>query len=241
MPISELPVDIEPEVLNKYTQDQLEEDARVLTAIHQTPVSTCCYSGTSLQALLQAIQEQQADMVIAGIHGGAANNRRWWGSTVTSWIGKISVPMIVVPENCSFSYITKITLATEVDLSNGDAGDSVRLLRELGERFHAQLDLVRVLDDSGDLHSSLSELPEQLMSYTRALSPRYACITGTDVAAALSRYIERNQVSLLAVMPHHHHFLYKIFKHSESKRLAAVSTVPLLVLPPDNPPHTIHR
>ncbi|AXY74183.1 universal stress protein [Paraflavitalea soli] len=234
VPASEIAVVIRREELQDQVQQQLAEDARMLAAIHDQPVFTCCHTGPAHTALLAAIREQQADILIAGMKNKRKVKHRLIGSTVSSWIGKLPIPMIIVPENIPFAYIAKIALAQAINKNNtAEADEHVLIaLRELGERFHAQLYFVRIGANNLPGADELIRPPASLASLLETPAPHFEYITGTDVAASLTQYIEDNNINLLAIMPHRHGWFERMFIQSTTRSMVLDCPVPLLILPP---------
>lgn len=234
--VSEVPVMITTEEMHIHVQRQLADEARILSARHNKQVTTCCKTGTTEKAILEAVKELQVDLVITGMKKAGKQIRRIMGSTVTGLIRKIQVPMIVVPEETKFSYIAKIALANESDLAPDADQHILDTLREIAERFHSKLFLVRVSQNRFAEAYEVMHHPFQLSKIMRTLDPVVDFVEGKDVAQALTKFVESYNINLLAMLPHRYSLLERWFVKSNTRAMAFEASVPLLILPEKSSP-----
>lgn len=231
VPVSEVPVIISIEELQLQTNRQLADEARLLFANYGIPVSTCCKTGTTRKAILETVEEHRADLVVTGMKKKGKAVRRIVGSAVTELIGKIQVPMIVVPEETKFNYVAKIALATEGDISPETDTHILDELRLIAERFHSKVFLVRVTQNRFAEAYEMLHGPFQLKRILRSLDPALAFPEGKNVPESLGKFIESYNINLLAMMPHKHSLFERWFVKSNTRAMAFECAIPLLILP----------
>jgi nucleotide-binding universal stress UspA family protein len=235
IPVSEVPVIITLEEMQVQVQRQLADEARVLAARHGISVTTCCKTGTARHAILEAVKEHQADLVITGMKKRGKQISRIIGNTVTGLIRKIQVPMIIVPEETKFACISNIALATESDMAPDTDRHILDVLREIGERFQSKLYLVRVAKNRFAEAWEVLNKPFQLSRIMRSLDPEYESIEDKDIPLALTEFIDRYKINILAMLPHKHSLFERWFVGSTTRAMAFECTVPLLILPDNSP------
>jgi nucleotide-binding universal stress UspA family protein len=240
MPVSEVPVIITLEEIQTQVERQLADEARILSARNNTPVIISCKTGTVSQAIIEAVSEHQAGMVITGMKKEGKLMRRIVGSTVTELIRKIQVPMIIVPEEARFSYLYRIALAIESDLAPDADKHILDALREIGERFHSKLYLLKVARNKFEEAYEVLNKPFQLTRIMRTLDPVFECVEGKDISQALTNFINAYQIDLLAMLPHKHPLFERLFVKSNTRAIALDTKVPLLILPEKRIPVNLH-
>jgi nucleotide-binding universal stress UspA family protein len=231
VPASDIPVIISMEEIETNVQKQLADEARILTACHNTSVTTCCKKGTTARAILEAVKENQVDLVITGMKKSGKQFRRIVGSTVTDLIRKIQVPMIIVPEEEKFSNLANIALAYESDITPDTDTHILDALREIAERFHSKLYLVRVTNDQFTEAYEVLHDPFQLKQIMRTLNPTVEFIEGKDIPHALTKFADHFNINMLALLPHKHSLFERWFVKSTTRAMAFETSVPLLILP----------
>jgi len=227
----EAPAVITWQEIEQEVQQQLTNEARTLSARHNTPVTTCCKTGAAARAILEAVKENKVDLVITGMKKSGKQYRRIMGSTVTELIGKMQVPMLVVPEDVRYSYIANIALANESDIAPDTDRHILYALRRIAERFHSKLYLVRVAKNRFAEAYEMMRRPFQLSRMMYTLDPIFTCIEGKDVTQALTEFVDQYNIQMLAVLPHKYSMFQRWFLKSTSRALAFESEVPLLILP----------
>jgi len=73
--------------------------------------------------------------------------RRVLGSTATALAGKSTIPLMVVPEEATYTRLDTVALATESDIEPEKDVHLLDALREIAERFQPKLYLVRITKD----------------------------------------------------------------------------------------------
>jgi len=230
VPISEIPV-LTLDEISIRVKRELEDEKRLLTKGNGLLVETGSKPGVAATCILQAIEENKVDIIIAGMKKSVSAIRRIFGSTVTALIKKLPVPLLVVPEDASFRYISAMALANETDVPPDSDPHLLNILREIGERFHSKLYLVRVTKDRFQEAYEVLNRPFKINRMVRSLDPVYECIEGKDVPQALTDFTEAYHINLLALLRPQHTLLERWFIKSTTRTVIFESPIPLLILP----------
>lgn len=209
-------------------QDRLRQH---LLAVDTTGISIELLqeTGPASRSIVAAATTHQAGVIICGIQEGGRLIRRLFGSTVTELATHTPIPLIAVPASANYQPPHTIALASDIVPEAGE--HTLDLLSEIGLRFHSKVYIVRVLSDRFDEVYELKHHPTHLHRLPRALETQYAYTQHKDVSDALSFLVQAMPVQLLAIVPHQHSLLEKLFFGSTTKAMIAKTTVPLLVLP----------
>jgi len=230
LPVSEIPV-LTSEDMGTRAKRGLQNEKQLLTKGNGLRVETSSRPGLAASCILQAIEENKADIIIAGMKKNDQAVRRFFGSTVTALLKKLSVPLLVVPEDATFRNISAIALAIESDAAPDSDPHLLDILRETGERFHSKLYLVRVVKNRFQEAYEVLNRPFKINKMVRTLDPVYECIEGKDVPQALTEFTEAYHIDLLALLRPQHTLLERWFIKSTTRAVIFESPVPLLILP----------
>jgi len=230
-PAWEVPVILNLEEMLLQVQRRLEDEASIIAAGNAVNVSICSKAGFAPDAIIKVVEENNADMIIAGMKKSGKGIRRFFGSTVSALVKKLKVPMIIVPEETTYSPVTTIALANEKDLAPDADRRSLDALRELGERFHAKLYLIRIAKNKVAETFELLNRPFQINRMLRTLDPVYKCIEDKDVSKALNEFNAAYHVDMMALLPHKHSLIDRWFSKSTTHDMIFETPIPLLILP----------
>ena len=204
----EIPIPVE-EAMNIITYDdmrtlaqrQLEEEKRQLGADTTIPIDTLLKKGPVVRTILAAAEETHADLIVVGMTGTEKEIRRSFGSAATTLARKTPVPLLVIPEEAKFTPPVAIALAE--DVLRAKENETPEPVRELLEKFHAKLFVIRVFNKQSG-----------------------------EVIEALENFIVMNPISILVMQPHPRTLPERWFLRSNTKEMIFETSIPLLILPP---------
>lgn len=231
IPVSEVPVVITPEEYAVHVQRQLDDVALKMSDKYQISIVTVRKPGPSTHAILDAVKEYQPDLIVTGMKKKFAAFRRILGSTVTELSRQIPVPMLVIPEEAGYTNAVNIALANEDDLGPDIDGQVLTALREIAERFHSKVFLVRVTKNRFREAYEVMNRPFRLSRILSTVDPKFECIEGNNIVQSLTQFIDAYTINMLALLPHKHSLLERWFIKSTTKSMVFESPVPLLILP----------
>lgn len=230
VPVSEVPI-LTLEELEVRIQRLLEDERQGIVSRNKLIIETISRPGNAARRILEVADEKHADIIVIGMKKQEAVIRQLLGSTVTALIKKIRIPLLIVPEKIMFYHFSSIALANESDVAPDSDPHLLDIFREIGERFHSNLYLVRVVKNKFEEAFEVLNRPFKINRMVRALDPQYECIVGKDITKSLHDFINKYEIGLLALLSHKHSLLEKWFIKSTTRTMIFESPVPLLILP----------
>lgn len=230
VPVSEIPV-LTMEEMAVRVERQLEEEKKLLGEGNDVPIELFFKPGNADRIIPKAATEKKADIIITGMKKDDTTIRHIFGSTVTQLVQSLVVPMLVVPEDITYTSISTIALANESDVAPDSDPRLLDMLRFLGERFHSKLYLVRIARDQFHEAYEVLNRPFKISRMVRTLDPIYECIVGKDIPEALKDFTSGYKINLLALLTHKHGLLERLFIKSTTRAMIFKTPVPLLILP----------
>lgn len=138
-----------------------ELQSAAITALHQlrnelqdelhigNDIQCVAKPGSSEGIIAELVEERSASIVVLGIAGKAGGfKKHFLGSTVTDAIHDLKIPVLVVPENTSYTPIAKVMFA--VDPLQEEEFTSFIIVRQLCEVLNAELEVLSVLSLTDD-------------------------------------------------------------------------------------------
>jgi hypothetical protein len=158
--------------------------------------------------------------------------KKYFGTTVTQLYKTSTIPLIVVPADATFSAPETIALASDIT-----ADTDIHVLdplKAIAKEFGSNIYVVRVIKKSMDEMEERTLATSKLNLFFAPIEHDYKFIKAENVAKALNVFVEQKAVKMVAVIPHEHDLLERIFSRSVTKDLVFKSKVPLLILPDRN-------
>lgn len=230
MPVAEVPVFVDAEEMRKQAQDKLDTEAFMVDLHHVTVVESICEEGSPTQKILEAADNNDAELIVVGMKSTGKGLRRLIGSTVTALARKTTIPLIVVPEGVAYQRIDTIVMANESDLELEADAHVLDALREIVDRFQSKLFLVRVVRNSFREAFEVLDRPSRLIKKLTEFDPVYESVPGNDIPQALHEFIDKHDAQLLALLPHRYSLLERWFIKSVTRSVIFDTDIPLLIM-----------
>lgn len=195
---------------------------------------TCVVRALTMSSDLEEVfQEEQADLVVMGIHGQSAVMNALLGNVTSATIRRGQLPVLVVPRGVVFHPIEKILFPCD-----GQAIPNAGILQpllDLATSFDAYIEVLTLFDleKTPDLVPAVNNASrtknnlETLLADTRH---GYAYENEASVDQGILYEAIRSGADLVTMISHHHSFWSTLFNQSDTQRIAASITLPLLVL-----------
>ena len=188
-----------------------------------------------IDAVLQATDDLNIDVLVIGTLGAGGNNENLWGSKTAALIGKTKAPVIVIPYYYEWKKPEKILMST-----NHFEKESAMLnaLFELADLYKAQVQVAVFTDEDGDGAITFLEHSRNMLHYEKVLKEQYKEETltainlfGKEFEETLQKHIEENKIDILTMFTYQRSFWDRIFHPSMTKRMSYHTKIPLLVIP----------
>jgi nucleotide-binding universal stress UspA family protein len=215
--------------LQKNSYKKLLDEAETLDPQGTVSLETRCLNGPVNSSILAAAFSIKASYIVVGMKEQGKEMRKYFGSTVTDLCKISRVPLIVVPADAVFAVPKRIALAS--DITDNTDVHTLKPLQKIAATFNSKVYVVRVIKRAMDEVVERMETPERSIWFLTSLHPSFEFSQGENVARAMNSFVKQHAVDLIAVIPHEHTLLERIFTKSVTKDLVFHTHVPLLILP----------
>ncbi|HYE53411.1 MAG TPA: universal stress protein [Chitinophagaceae bacterium] len=227
-PVSEVPyLMVNVEEMQKENERLAAEAAQAMQSgfgIKATAIVRLGFPSEEIEAI---VEDQPIDLVVMGMKG-QGTLEKLMGSTTTSTIKKIDIPIIVVPYNAQYQDIRQVTYATDFSYKTGFRVYQPML--RLVEAFGATLQIVHVQKSVSETKSREVAGEIQLDPAFKSVPHHYHTITDTDVKHGIKSFLEDHKTDLLVMVTHEHNFLERLFGRSQTTSMVQDTHIPLLIL-----------
>lgn len=170
-------------------------------------------------------EDMNPDFVVMGTKGHSRTSGSYMiGSNTLQVIKSVDVPILIIPEDRSYSPLQRIVFGSDLKALNEEV---IRPLNRVLDRTNASLTVVHV----GELteqskEQSIREL-DQLMG-DRMTS--FIQINSSEIVEGLRRTTRDNEADLLVLVDRRKNFFQRIFHKSVTKKVGWKTEVPMLIL-----------
>lgn len=207
--------------------DQLKFAAQSAGSGYSQKMNTLCVEGPAAATILQTAADINADLLVTGMKAGGKTFRKTFGSAILTLAKKTPIPMLVIPEEATYQPVNVIAIANERDMEQEENAGVLNVFRQVAQAFHSAVKIVHVNTGGDDERLA----PFRLQKILGSIDPDYHSIIGTNVPGALADFIAQQKVDMLAVLPHEHTMMEKIFSTKNTRAMIFQTKIPLLVLP----------
>lgn len=181
--------------------------------------------------ILSYIKLHPPKMVVMGIRGGDARSEDLMGTTTAGVIFNTKVPVLAVPESAGDKWLQNFK--TVVYATNFEAHDFIAMdkLLRLVEPFKCRVICLHVNQGNSN------ELDEAMLEGMRqALCEKYPdavfdckLVQNTNLPEAIDKFIQENQIDVLALTTHRRNLLTRFFNPSVARKMILHTKTPILV------------
>lgn len=229
VPTSEFPIlMVTPQDLEK---ENLEKILALEKRISQETkgdikIESVVRSGFPVDEIMSIVKEKNADLVVMGVTGSGKASEALIGSHTTLLMQQIQTPVLVVPADARFKEVGKIVLAYNYNEKVNKT--AINKIKEFAKLFSAKILVLDVEKPvaipmyentaaAGSLENSLKDV-EHAMFFS----------SSEDIADGLNEFADDHKCDWVAMIPHKHNLLSRIFNKSNTKKMAFHTHIPLL-------------
>lgn len=183
--------------------------------------------GMFVDVITKIIDSESIDMIVMGTTGATGAKGVLLGSNASNIIKHAKVPVLLYPNDCGVSSITKVVFAS--DLKHVKGYETFDPIRQMVKESGAKLDILH-LEDSMD--EPINEERETLLLDTIFMDlPHGFHIKELQVAEEdILEYAHEVDADLIAVVARNYGFFERIVHRSTTRKLSMLTNVPLMVL-----------
>ncbi|QJD95548.1 universal stress protein [Mucilaginibacter robiniae] len=207
---------------------KLEVELTASPAYAFKPVIDCrCHDGALNLHLDELLNNRDIVMLVIGSHKKGLS--AWlMGNHMRSVIDNVTVPVLMVPENCSFKSIHKITFPT--DLMPADI-DLVHAVAHLAKPFGASLLLAHICPASEEAQIPVKKFLEEVTNKIDYAHIYYRNVCDADLHDGLNWLANQAAADLLVMVHRNKGWLDQLLNRSNTLKVAEQISIPLLVFP----------
>lgn len=228
VPVSDVPVVPDMEKLQNDFDDQLEKLAYELENKYGAISAYKSEMGFTVQQLEEYAENFEADLVVMGMRGHGKIAEILLGSTSTDFVMQTKIPVLIVPGEAQWKKPVNIGLST--DLKEASML-TYRPLKELAGVFNSRIFILNVVQGKEMPGYDQSVSGIQLDHYFESMEHLFFFPESNDIPEGINRFIDKYNIDWMAMVPHKHNFIERLFQKSISKKMAFHSHIPLLMLP----------
>ena len=209
--------------------DQLEDQCKEISRTFKIS----CYPEVALsgRTLAAAIDEKSGgfDLIVMGTDGVSGYYEFFTGSDTYKVIKRTSVPVLLVPAECTFTPLSRVVYA--VDLQKGEYFP----LRELvgwAKYLGSEICVLQVVQGhySQEVEAGLRRSELEIKDFFGGEIPlRFDTLWSQEVASSIHSYMLRTDSDALALCARHHGVIEGLFHKSVTKVLSAIARYPVMV------------
>lgn len=219
---------VDPVVLETEHLIRLKEEVAVLKKNYKDIPSECIVSqGLAVDEIMELEKKERFNLIIMGIQNTGLLSQLIVGSISTDIIRKAKTPVIIIPENATFKKINKVALG--VDYESPIDAQLLQPLKNIVKASNSKLYILNVVKPNESIEDKTIDSIEIQDYFEDILHTSY--FEENDVFTdGINDFVSQHNVDLIAVIPHKHNILERIFKESHTKKLAFHTQVPLIAL-----------
>ncbi|MDG1730357.1 MAG: universal stress protein [Algibacter sp.] len=226
---------IQPEeLLKKRMQNEQKDNLKKYCAthlkneFHQKPFTIHAIENDSIVDSIVDISEVLfPDLIILGMKDKHSNRGFFAGNIANSLLGKIEIPVLMVPNGLDYNGFSTIVYAT--DLEQEDIS-SIKKLVEIASPFEALIEIIHVYEmDKNSAKESTEQFKNKLFKEVSYPEIVFRKIASADVKTGLKSVLKHENANILAMLERKQDRNLNNFFHKDLvKAMEASVAIPLL-------------
>jgi nucleotide-binding universal stress UspA family protein len=188
-------------------------------------------AGTVTNAVDYFVKSQYIDLILMGTHHPGRLSSFIFGDHCKNVINSTNKPLLLIPPMAKFASIKKIAFATDFKNPDDDL-KFIYTLISLARQLNAEILLTHIYNDkyqSPEFENWIKKFMVELADTANYSNIYYRMIKSAGTETGLDWLCEHGQVNMLATVHRQHGFFYNLLHGSDTKKMAAQVSIPLLV------------
>jgi nucleotide-binding universal stress UspA family protein len=181
-----------------------------------------------LSAVKEIIQEEGIDLIVMGTKGASGLKQAIIGSNTASVIGKVTCPVLAIPEKAVFKKPSEIVFAT--DYQHYYTMKEMLVLFHVAKKYHSAIRVLHALDVEDSLSNTQEAVKKHVEGMVMPFPNSFHTLTGLSLATAIRAFIQSREVDMLCMVGKHHTFFDRILGKPREEEISFHVTIPYLVL-----------
>lgn len=182
--------------------------------------------GNTVDQIRLSASRNEADLVIMGIHGKLNDTQNVFGKTISTLMGNIETPLLVVPEAHKGRLPKKIIYAS--DLTN--VNHELHGIMWFARLFDAEIHILHIVPEELSTQTFTDE-QRDLQLITRNLYPKikFTPFTGTGIIEGIDEFVKCENPDLLSFYKHPGNLLQMLWDMSLAEKVSMHNHLPVLL------------
>jgi nucleotide-binding universal stress UspA family protein len=229
VPTGEVPIMlITPQELEKSNQERIKKLEKEITVqvSGKSEVESVVRVGFTVEEIMDVVKEKKADLIVMGITGTGKLSETLIGSHTASLIKQTKTPVLVVPKDARWQEVSKIVLAC--NYSEPVNTKAINSVKEFAKLFNAK---ILVLDVEKPVAVPMYEntaAGEVLENTLRGVDHALFYSSAENMTDGINTFADEHKCDWVAMIPHKHTILSRLFHESNTKKMAFHTHIPLL-------------
>lgn len=185
-----------------------------------------------LDAIKNIVKKNGIDLIVMGTKGATGAKEIFIGTNTGDVINKIKVPLIVIPENCSFKPPKEIAFPTDHKVFY--KRKALNTLIKIAELHQSTVRIVHVKSDKSELNSEELANKNFVFECLEKIDHSYHTLHNLMLEDALNCFTQSRDIDMIAMVPKNLNFFQKLFFKPKVEEISYHTNIPLLVLHKSN-------
>lgn len=180
-----------------------------------------------IDAINQISEEKKIDLIVMGTKGATGASKLIFGSNTVRVMQRCNVPVLAIPDNCSFSKLDNIAFAS--NYSSTYSNKELKPLLEIAKLYDSKINVLH-LTTAKSLSSEQENNKRFLDSCLNLVTHEFINLESENIFKTIQDYITTNDIKMFAMMSRKHSFLERLFTRHLVETIAFEIKVPFLVM-----------
>ncbi len=203
---------------------QVEKRVQTLAKSHDVTINLDFAMGSFYSQLRQSVKAHNAGLVVFGMHDKSLEDDLL-GSTTTTALHKLAVPILAVPIKAKFQAMKKILFAC--DIKKGVTFRVLERIKEVAHRFNATLEVFYVEDSVAQIKLQDKKI-EELSDNLEGVTYMFKQVKSDAIIKEIKNEIKRFKPNVLIMVPYQYGFWSSLVHKSKTRVMASGMNIPLL-------------
>ena len=182
-----------------------------------------------VDSVVKEVKKIKPDLIVMGKSHSSFLERFFFGNHLSHVYDKLNVPLLAVPEKFPFKGFKSMAICS--DLKSIKKSNGTNVLSVFASTYKSNVTILNVapyLKKNED--KSIAAHLKRIDTLFQNTKLKFDVIEDLDFVDGLNNYCEKNKLSLVAVFPHSHSILEKLFAPNNSKNVALEFDRPTLFI-----------
>jgi len=193
------------------------------------PIEAKMMTGDILESLQELRKDTDAELIIMGAPDEYSGLWQWDDDWLNALV-TISCPVMVIPQHITYHPLGNIAFAS--DYLKPDLPEHTDIIKKLARLTAARFHIVHVTGTPARIENNKNYLA--LKDNFSEMQPEYHIVENKLIIKGLAAFIQQYSIDLLLVIPRKHGLWHNFFNKSNTKKLALLNYIPIMVIHENN-------